>query len=134
MRESDFISLHAPLTDETKHMFGLKEFRKMKPAAIIINTARGPIIHSRALYESLVEGAIAGAGLDVTDPEPLPPDDPLLDLDQVLISAHSAYFSETSNQELQEKSAQAVIMALQGIYPPTLVNPEVKQQSNRRIP
>jgi D-3-phosphoglycerate dehydrogenase len=133
LQGSDFITLHAPLTTETEHMFGLKEFQKMKPTAVIINTARGPIIDSQALYEFLIDGSIAGAGIDVTEPEPLRPDDPLLKLPQVLITAHSAYFSETSNRELQEKATQAVILALQGIYPPTLINPEVKQQSNRRI-
>jgi D-3-phosphoglycerate dehydrogenase len=134
LQESDFISLHAPLTSETKNLFGLKEFKKMKPTAVIINTARGPIIDEQALYQALREGLIAGAGLDVTEPEPPRPDDPLLKLEQVLITGHSAYFSEASNLELQQKSAEAVLLALKGEWPPFLVNPEVKEQRNCRIP
>ena len=134
LQESDFISLHAPLTSETKNLFGLKEFKKMKPTAVIINTARGPIIDEQALYQALREGLIAGAGLDVTEPEPPRPDDPLLKLEQVLITGHSAYFSEASNLELQQKSAEAVVLALKGEWPPFLANPEVKEQRNCRIP
>lgn len=134
LRESDFISLHAPLTPETRGMFGLKEFRKMKPTAVIINTARGAIIDEQAIYQALAEGAIAGAGLDVTDPEPPRPDNPLLKLEQVLITGHSAFFSDTSSLEIQQKAAEAVLLALQGEWPPFLVNPDVKGQRNRRIP
>lgn len=133
LRESDFISIHAPLTPETRGMFGLKEFRKMKPTAFIINTARGAIIKEGDLYQALVEGAIAGAGLDVSDPEPPDPKNPLLQLEQVLITGHSAFFSETSMMELQQKAAEAVVAALRGEWPPVLVNPEVKDRKNRRI-
>jgi len=132
LSEADFISLHAPLTSETKGMFGLQEFRKMKPTAFIINTARGAIIDERGLYQALMEGVIAGAGLDVHEQEPPPPDDPLFKLDQVLATGHSAYFSESSSLELQQKAAAAVIMMLKGDWPPFLVNPEVKEQKNRR--
>jgi D-3-phosphoglycerate dehydrogenase len=133
LRESDFISIHAPLTPETRGMFGLKEFRKMKPTAFIINTARGAIIKEGDLYQALVEGAIAGAGLDVSNPEPPDPKNPLLQLEQVLITGHSAFFSETSMMELQQKAAEAVVAALRGEWPPVLVNPEVKDRKNRRI-
>ena len=134
LKESDFISLHAPLTPETRGMFGLKEFRKMKPTAFIINTARGALIDEQAIYQALVEGAIAGAGLDVTEPEPPRPDNPLLKLEQVLLTGHTAFYSETSSLELQQKAAEAVVLALRGQWPPFLVNPEVKEQGNRRIP
>jgi len=133
LREADFLSLHAPLTSETKGMFGLKEFKKMKPTAVIINTARGAIIDEQGLYQALVEGAIAGAGLDVCEPEPPNPDNPLLQLEQVLVSGHSAFFSESSMLELQQKATEAAIMALRGEWPPVLVNPEVREQANRRI-
>ena len=133
LRESDFISIHAPLTPETRGMFGLKEFRKMKPTAFIINTARGAIIKEGDLHQALVEGAIAGAGLDVCDPEPPDPKNPLLQLEQVLITGHSAYFSETSMMELQRKASEAVVAALRGEWPPVVVNPEVKDRKNRRI-
>ena len=133
LRESDFISIHAPLTPETRGMFGLKEFRKMKPTAFIINTARGAIIKEGDLHQALVEGAIAGAGLDVSDPEPPDPKNPLFQLEQVLITGHSAFFSETSMMELQQKAAEAVVAALRGEWPPVVVNPEVKDRKNRRI-
>lgn len=133
LRESDFISIHAPLTPETRGMFGLKEFRKMKPTAFIINTARGAIIKEGDLHQALAEGAIAGAGLDVSDPEPPDPKNPLFQLEQVLITGHSAFFSETSMMELQRKAAEAVVAALRGEWPPVVVNPEVKDRKNRRI-
>lgn len=133
LRESDFISLHAPLTPETRGMFGLKEFRGMKPTALIINTARGAIINEQALYQALVEGSIAGAGVDVCEPEPPRPDNPLFQLEQVLVTGHSAFFSESSMLELQQKATEAAIAALRGNWPPVLVNPEVKEQKNRRI-
>ncbi|HSR11436.1 MAG TPA: C-terminal binding protein [Thermodesulfobacteriota bacterium] len=133
LKESDSISVHAPLTPETRGMFGLQEFRKMKPTAVIINTARGAIIREGDLHQALVEGAIAGAGLDVSDPEPPSPDNPLISLEQVLVSGHSAFYSETSMKELQEKAAEAIILGLKGEWPPTLANPEVKEKENRRI-
>ena len=133
LRESDFISLHAPLTSETQGMFGLKEFRGMKPTAVIINTARGALIDEQALHQALVEGSIAGAGLDVCEPEPPGPNNPLFQLEQVLVTGHSAFFSESSMLELQQKATEAVIAALRGDWPPVLVNPQVKEQRNRRI-
>jgi D-3-phosphoglycerate dehydrogenase len=134
LRESDFISLHAPLTTETRGMFGLKEFQKMKKTAVIINTARGGIIDEQAICQALMEGMIAGAGLDVTNPEPPRPDNPLLKLEQVLITGHSAFFSDASTLEIQQKAAEAVVLALKGQWPPFMVNPEVRDQKNRRIP
>jgi D-3-phosphoglycerate dehydrogenase / 2-oxoglutarate reductase len=133
LRESDFISIHTPLTPETRGMFGLKEFKKMKPTAFIINTARGAVIKEQDLHQALVEGAIAGAGLDVCEPEPPDPKNPLFQLEQVLITGHSAFFSATSMNELQQKAAEAIVAALRGEWPPVLVNPEVKEQKNRRI-
>ena len=112
LRESDFISIHTPLTPETRGMFGLKEFWKMKPTAFIINTARGAVIKEPDLHQALVEGAIAGAGLDVSEPEPPDPKNPLFQLEQVLVTGHSAFFSETSMMELQRKAAEAVVTAL----------------------
>lgn len=133
LKESDFISIHAPLTPETRGMFGLKEFRKMKPSAVVINTARGAIIDEQALYQALKEGSIAGAGLDVSNPEPPGPDNPLFQLEQVLVTAHSAFYSETSTVELHLKATEAIIQALRGDWPPGLVNLQVKEQTNRRI-
>jgi phosphoglycerate dehydrogenase-like enzyme len=81
----------------------------------------------------LLEGAIAGAGLDVCEPEPPLPANPLLQMEQVLVTGHSAFFSASSMLELQQKATEAVIAALRGEWPPVLVNPEVKEQKNRRI-
>ena len=131
--ESDFISLHTPLTKETRHLFGVEQFRRMKPTAYIINTARGGLIDEKALLTALSEGYIAGAGLDVMDPEPPKPDNPLLKLENVIITAHCAYYSESSNLELRRRTAGAVVDALSGKWPDTLANPQVKERSNRRI-
>ena len=133
LQEADYISIHAPLSAETKNMFGLAEFKKMKPSAVIINTARGAIIDEKALCQALTEGVIAGAGLDVTNPEPPSSDNPLLKLEQVLVTGHFAYFSETSVRELHVKSAEAIVAALHGKFPLFLANPDVKMQPNCRI-
>lgn len=133
LRKSDYISLHAPLTPETNKLFGLKEFKRMKSTAYIVNTARGALIDEQALYQAVKERWIAGAVLDVMDPEPPRPDNPLLKLDQVLITGHSSWFSESSIEELQQRAAEAVILALQGKWPSSIINPEVKEQKNRRI-
>ena len=133
LQEADYVSIHAPLSAETRNMFGSAEFKQMKPTAVIINTARGGIIDEKALSRALSEKMIAGAGLDVTNPEPPSPDNSLLKLDQVLVTGHFAYFSETSVRELHVKSAEAIIAALRGEFPPFLANPEVRQQPNSRI-
>jgi D-3-phosphoglycerate dehydrogenase len=125
LKNSDFISLHAPLTDETYHMFGEDEFRKMKKSAFLINTARGPIVDGKALYKALKSGEIAGAGVDVTEPEPLPDDDPLLTLENFIITPHVAWYSEESQELLQRETTRAVVRVLKGGRPRSLVNPEV---------
>ena len=88
--ESDFVSVHTPLLPETRHMMSADQFARMKPGAIFINTSRGPVVDQIALYEALKEGRIAGAGLDVFETEPLPMDDPLLKLDNVVLLPHIA--------------------------------------------
>ncbi len=133
LQAADYVSIHAPLNAETKNMFGFNEFKQMKPTAVVVNTARGGIVDEKALCRALSEEVIAGAGLDVTNPEPPSPDSPLLELDQVLVTGHFAYYSETSVRELHVKSAEAIVSALRGEFPPFLANPEVRQQLNRRI-
>ncbi|MFA4909998.1 MAG: C-terminal binding protein, partial [Desulfobacteria bacterium] len=93
LRESDILSIHSALTPETHHMLGLEELKKMKPTAHLVNTARGPIVDGKALYTALKEGIISGAAVDVTEPEPIAQDDPLLTLDNFIVTAHSAHFS-----------------------------------------
>lgn len=133
LKESDYISLHAPLTPETEKLFGLQAFKKMKPTAYIINAARGGLIDEDALYQAITGGLIAGAGLDVTDPEPPRANHPLFKLDQVIMTGHSAWFSETGLKEIQIRTTEAVLKALKGEWPSSLANPKVKEQGNRRI-
>jgi len=128
LKESDFVSMHTALTPETKHMMGLQQFKKMKPTAYFINTARGELVDERALYTALSEGLIAGAGLDVLDPEPPSPDNPLLKLNNVLITGHFAYYSEESREELFMRPWEEVARVLQGEWPHGLVNPQVKER------
>ncbi len=128
LKESDFVSMHTALTPETKHMMGLQQFKKMKPTAYFINTARGELVEERALYTALSEGLIAGAGLDVLDPEPPSPDNPLLKLNNVLITGHFAYYSEESRKELFMWPWEEVARVLQGEWPHGLVNPQVKER------
>lgn len=121
-RDSDFISLHAPLTAETEHLLGPDQFTKMKPTAFVINTARGGIIDHDALLEALNAGQIQGAALDVTDPEPLPDDHPLILHEKVIHTPHAAFSSEESVAELRQRTAQEVVRILKGEAPENQVN------------
>lgn len=125
LANSDFISIHVPLTNETYHMLSYREFGIMRDGVIIVNTARGPIIDERALIKALKEGKVAYAGLDVAEIEPIPKDSPLLKFDNVIITPHAAWYSEESQKELQTKVARGVAEALSGKIPTYLVNPEV---------
>jgi D-3-phosphoglycerate dehydrogenase len=118
IKSSDFISLHAPLTSQTRKMFGKAQFEAMKPTAYLINCARGGLVDTDALYEALVEGQIAGAALDVTDPEPLPPDHKLLTLPNVIVTCHTAANSDESYIDCQTHAAREVARVLKG-EPPT---------------
>lgn len=100
----------------------------MKPSAFIINTARGPVIDEKALIKALQEKRIAGAGLDVLEQEPTPSDNPLLKMDNVIITPHVAWYSEESEAELRTKAAQGVADVLLGYWPKYLVNKEVKEK------
>ncbi len=125
MKESDFVSVHAPLTKETKHLIGKNELGIMKESAFIINTSRGPVIDEKALIKVLKDGQLAGAGLDVTVAEPVEKDNPLLGMDNVIITPHVAWYSRDSIIELKERTAQQVACVLQGKKPEHLVNEEV---------
>jgi D-3-phosphoglycerate dehydrogenase len=133
LRESDYISLHTPLTPETRHLINDAALRKMKPTAWLVNTARGPIVDTTALVVALREGRLAGAGLDVLPQEPPDKHDPLYDLPNVVLTPHSAFYSEGSLQELLTKSATRIAEALRGETPSFIVNPEVLQQPNCRL-
>jgi D-3-phosphoglycerate dehydrogenase len=116
--QADFLTLHCPLTDETDRLIGAAQLAQMKPSAYLINCARGPIVDPDALYQALVAQQLAGAALDVTDPEPLPVNSPLLTLDNVLITAHTAANSDESFADCQRHAAEQVALVLQG-QPPT---------------
>lgn len=124
LQASDVVSLHVPLTDETHHLIGDRELALMKPTAHLVNTARGGLVDLDALEAALDDGRLAGAGLDVVDPEPLL-DHPLLDRASVIITPHVSFYSEDSIQDLQVRTARSVVDVLTGRVPQTLVNPEV---------
>lgn len=125
LRESDFVSLHVPLTPETRHMVDADFLAKMKPNAVLVNTARGGVLDQAALYETLKERRIFAAALDVTDPEPLPLDSPLLELDNCIIVPHIASASVHSRDMMAFLSAQNLIAGLNGEKLPHCVNLEV---------
>jgi D-3-phosphoglycerate dehydrogenase len=126
---SDFVSIHAPLLPETRHLFNADVFRRMKTTAYLINTARGPLIDELALVDALERGELAGAALDVLAQEPPPADSPLLRSDKVILTPHAAFYSEESLEELQRKAAEEVVRVLTGAPPRHPVNPEVLTSS-----
>ena len=121
IRTSDFISLHAPLTSQTRKMFGKPQFAAMKPTAYLINCARGGLVDTEALYDALVAEQIAGAALDVTDPEPLPADHKILTLPNVIVTCHTAANSNESYVDCQTHAAKEVARVLIGQAPTTEV-------------
>lgn len=125
LRESDFISLHVPLTPETRHIINAETLSKMKPNAILVNTARGPVVDQQALYMALKSKQIFAAALDVTDPEPLPLDSPLLELENCIIVPHIASASRHTRDMMAYMSAKNLIAGLKGEKLPTCVNPQV---------
>jgi D-3-phosphoglycerate dehydrogenase len=125
LSDSDFVSLHVPLTAETRHSFGENELKKMKKTAYLINTSRGPIVDEKALYLALKEKWIAGAALDVMEKEPPDWNSSLLQLDNLIITPHISFYSEESYVELKTKVAQAVLSVLKGELPRAIVNPQV---------
>lgn len=125
LKESDFISLHMPLTDATKNQFSEEQFSAMKETAYLINTSRGGLIDEEALVEALKNKKIAGAGLDVLASEFPGPKHPLYDFDNVIITPHSAYYSEECIRDLEINAAQEVVRVLAGEKPVSLVNTEV---------
>lgn len=123
--ESDYVSLHVPLSEQTRHLIGGAELAQMKPTAYLVNTARGGVLDHAALADALAEGKLAGAALDVQDPEPpdlsqAPYKDP-----RVIITPHAAFYSEESVTDLRRRVAEQVVARLRGEMPEHVVNPEV---------
>jgi glyoxylate reductase len=125
LSQSDFITIHTNLTKETHHLIGAKQFEIMKRTGILVNTSRGPIVDNMALYEALRSKKIAYAALDVTEPEPLPADHPLLTLDNVIVVPHIASASVATRTKMGLMAADNLIAGLKGEMPPNPVNPEV---------
>ena len=124
LSEADFVSLHMPLTSDTEYMISKRELGLMQPTAFLINTTRGRTVNPRDLHDALASGAIAGAAIDVTDPEPIPFDDPLLSLDNLLVTPHIASASRQTVRRMGQMSADNIIAALRGETMPGCVNPE----------
>lgn len=127
LAEADFVSIHTDLNDQTRGLFGAATFRKMKRTAILVNTARGPIVDQKALYQALKTGAIFAAGLDVTDPEPPGAGDPLLTLPNVVIAPHIASATVGTRDAMATICADNLIAGLTGQKLPAWVNPDVKR-------
>jgi glyoxylate reductase len=125
LHRSDFVSIHVNLTPETRHLIDTESLRKMKSSAVLVNTSRGPVVDGRALFEALRDGVIFAAGLDVTDPEPLPADDPLLTLENCLVVPHIASASRATRGKMAEMAAANLLAGLRGERLPNCVNPEV---------
>lgn len=125
LARSDFVSVHTPLTPETLGLFSTEQFKKMKSNAVLINTARGPVVDTDALVEALNSGEIWGAGLDVTDPEPIPADHPLMNIDRAVVCPHIASASEVTRANMARLAADNVVAVLTGKTPPRCLNPEV---------
>ena len=132
LAESDFVSLHTPLTDATRNLIGAPELAAMKPEAFLINAARGPLIDENALYDALSTKSIAGAGIDVMVDNTPAADHPLLSLDNIIVTPHTAFFSQESTIELEQRAAEEVVNVMLGRMPDNLVNPAVLDHPNPR--
>jgi D-3-phosphoglycerate dehydrogenase / 2-oxoglutarate reductase len=122
---SDYVSVHTLLNAETRHLIGEAFFRRMKPTAVLLNTARGPVVDEKALIEALGEKRLAGAALDVWEQEPVAADNPLLRMDNVIATPHAAYFSSPAVAQVPRRCGEEVARVLTGQRPLNVVNPEV---------
>ncbi len=125
LARSDFVSLHAPLVPATRHLFDDAAFRRMKPGAFLINTARGGLVDTDALTRALADGRLAGAGIDVLEHEPIAPGHPLLDQPNCLLTPHAGWFSQDAFAELKTKAAEEAVAVLTGAAPRYCLNPGV---------
>ena len=133
LKESDFISIHCPLNDSTRHLIGQREFGKMEKKPILINTSRGPIIDENALIQALIKGEISGAGLDVLEKEPPDSKNPMLKMENVVLSPHVGFYSVESISELKRRTAENVSAVLLGKWPKSVVNREVMGKTRAAI-
>ncbi len=129
LARSDFVSLHVNLTPETRGLMNAERLRQMKPTAVLVNTSRGPVVEGRALADALRSGVIWAAALDVTDPEPIAMDDPLMALENCLIVPHIASASRATRGKMASMAAENLLAGLRGERLPTCVNPEVYERA-----
>ena len=120
--ESDFVTLHVTLTPDTRHLIAGAELARMKPTAILVNASRGPVVDTDALVEALRTGSILGAALDVTDPEPLPADHPLVNMTNCIVVPHTASATVQTRDRMAELAAENLLTGLRGERPPAAVN------------
>lgn len=140
LEKSDYISINAALTEDNRHLLGVEEFKKMKDTAYLINTSRAEIVNEKALIVALEHGFIAGAALDVVEGEGersiedplLPKGHPLLQFDNLILTAHSAFYSEQSMQALKQRPYDEIVRIKNGQWPEYFLNPEVKENYQRR--
>jgi D-3-phosphoglycerate dehydrogenase len=133
LAQSDFVSLHAALTPESRGMIGEAQLRRMKPSAYLINTARGPLIDEGALASALRAGVIAGAALDVFSSEPLPPENPLHGAPNLLLQAHQASFTRETGERVCLAAAQAIVDLMHGRKPRWVVDAQAYESPALRI-
>jgi D-3-phosphoglycerate dehydrogenase len=133
LTRADHVSLHVPLTSDTAGMIGARELALMKPTAFFVNTARGACVDTAALTAALRERSIAGAALDVTDPEPLPDGHELFDLDNVVLTPHIAGYSPETNRAATVAAVGAALAALRGVRPHHIVNPQAWRGDTARV-
>jgi D-3-phosphoglycerate dehydrogenase len=122
---ADYVSVHTPLNAETRHLINETFLRRMKPTAMLINTARGPVVDERALAQALAEKRLAGAALDVWEQEPAAGDNPLLRMDNVIATPHAAFFSSSAVARVPRRCGEELARVLTGQWPLNVVNPEV---------
>lgn len=133
LTESDFVSIHTPLTPDTRGLLDARRLALMKPTAVLVNTARGPVVDTQALYEALRDHKLFAAALDVTDPEPLPADHPLLSLPNCTVVPHIASASYATRERMARMAAANILAVLGGELPPNLVNADAIASSERRL-
>jgi glyoxylate reductase len=132
LSKSDFVTLHVPLNDKTNHMIGREQLAKMKKTAYLINTSRGPVVDEQALYEALSSKKIAGAALDVYEKEPIDPANPLIKLDNIVMTPHIASASIDTRTAMTVMAAKNLVAVLSGNDPPNPVNPEIKKHQKNQ--
>lgn len=130
--QADIITLHCPLTDETRGLIDAAFFDKVKPSAKLVNTARGPIVNMDDIGAALSDGRLSAAALDVTDPEPLPASSPLYQLPNLILTPHDAYYSERSRAQVRVDALNAALSVLRGMFPRTVANPAIVEKVDLR--